>query len=59
MPDKKYTYKSKNGDVYYLYKNGDLYHFDKALKPGAFTSLPAGLSVMESKTGHPMIMKSA
>ena len=61
-----YTFTNSRGQTYYLHakkvvskvgKERQLYYFGRAVKDGAQDALPAGYSIVEMKTGLPVLKK--
>jgi hypothetical protein len=61
-----YSFKNSKGMTYYLHastrtlksgKQGHLYFFSKTVKAGALDAVPTGYTVVESKTGLPVLKR--
>jgi hypothetical protein len=52
-----YGHTNSKGNTYYLHAKGKMFFFAKEIKEGALDAVPAGYSVVEMKTGMPVLKK--
>jgi hypothetical protein len=52
-----YGHTNSKGVTYYLHSKGRMFFFSKEVKEGALDAVPAGYSVVEMKTGLPVLKK--